>query len=656
MKPSHNDADVRFDERFLEQYTGRALLHDPASAIVELVANAWDAGAPTVKIDWPRRSGEFVRVIDSGQGMTADQFMHRWLTLAYDRTKEQPSLVNVVGMIEERRVFGQNGMGRFAAFCFGPEYVVSTVSGGRRSIFRVRRGIEKPIIVEQIGDETANGSGTAIEVKHDGSIPLKEDTIRSEIGKRFLTDPSFNVSVNGVKVDFEDIGETGIERFLVPVDGLASIDVLLIDAEQTDRSTKQHGVAWHVNQRLVGDCTWHGNGLDDLVDGRRIEARRYTFIVFAEPLAGTFAVKPDWRGFNEDDETYKKVRAAIVPALREKLLGLTKERRAETTQEVRRANAKALQDLTLLSREKWNEFVDQVQETCPSLSQPELELLGGILANLELSHSKYGLLRKLNGLAPDQFDDLNKIFEDWTIDTAKAVLDELQARLTLVDQMQRKTENSKTLEVQELQPLFHQGLWIFGPEFETIEFTSNRGMTKVIQDLFHSQLKGSRLRPDFVILPDGSLGLYSYPKYDEYGGEIGVDRLVIVELKKPEIAVSEGQKTQCWKYVKELYEKGLLSDGARVDCYVLGSKVDQNERDVRTEKDGRVRIHPMDFGVVLTRAKSRLLKLFDRVKAAPFLKEQEMAAYLNPNIEPQGELPLARGSIKVTAKKEPADK
>jgi hypothetical protein len=215
---------------------------------------------------------------------------------------------------------------------------------------------------------------------------------------------------------------------------------------------------------------------------------------------------------------------------------------------------------------------------------------------------------------------------------AKIVLDELEMRLKLVNELQERTAKAETLEVQELQPLFYRGLWIFGPEFETIEFTSNETMTSVIQKLYGVELSGSRNRPDFAILPDSSVGLYSYDKYDDHGSEISVDRLVIVELKKPGVTIGEEQKGQCWKYVKELYSKGLLTDSSRVECYVLGSQIDQNECSVRTEKDERVRIQPLHFGMVLNRAKSRLLKLYDKVKRAPFFKNQDIQSYLNDPI------------------------
>lgn len=644
MKPDDvkQEQQLLFDPRFLEQYTGRMLLHDPVSAIVELVANGWDAGATHVAIDWPTQRGEHLRVTDNGQGMTEEQFLRRWLTLSYDRIKEQGSTVAVMGRPDQtqRAVFGRNGIGRFAAFCFGNEYTVATSAEGQEVTYAVRRGVAKPIDLSKRSKRESTKSGTVIEVVQDGQQPLSAESIRSELGKRFLTDPAFEVSVNTVRVDFEDIDRKGVEEFDVEIPDVAPVRVLMIDTQRTDRTTKQHGVAWHVNGRLVGKCGWSGNGFDDMVDGRRIEAKRFTFIIFADCLATTDAVRPDWSGFNEDNELYLKVREKVLPTLRERILNLAKDRRDETTKEVRRANAAVLRQMTPLSREKWNEFVEQAQEACPSLSQPELQSLSGVLANLEISGSRYALLHKLHELNPDQLDDLHTILQDWTVDMAKIVLDELQVRLKLVDELLAKTSATDTQEVQELQPLFHRGLWIFGPEFETIEFTSNQGMSTVIQKLFEKDIQGSLKRPDFVVLPDGTAGLYSYPKYDDSNAEIGVDRLVIVELKRPGIVVGGEQKNQCWGYVKELFNKGLLVDYSRVTCYVLGSQIEAAESGERKEMNDRVRLLPLTFNTVLERAKSRLLKLYDRVKTAPFLQGQDIERFLGETVEPSDELPL----------------
>jgi len=80
------------------------------------------------------------------------------------------------------------------------------------------------------------------------------------------------------------------------------------------------------------------------------------------------------------------------------------------------------------------------------------------------------------------------------------------------------------------------------------------------------------------------------------------------------------KKNQCWKYVSELYKKGLIQEKTKVSCFVLGNEVDPFQGRERKELDGKVIIQPLDYNIVIERAKSRLLKLYDRVKNAPFLE------------------------------------
>ncbi|WP_176133202.1 hypothetical protein [Hymenobacter sp. CRA2] len=265
------------------------------------------------------------------------------------------------------------------------------------------------------------------------------------------------------------------------------------------------------------------------------------------------------------------------------------------------------------------------------------------MAKLENSSSQFNLISQLSSMNEDQLDNLSGLLDKWNIDAAKIVLDELEFRLKLLEQLRIKVVKESTEEVGELQPLFHRGLWIFGPEYETIEYTSNETMTSVIQKLFGGSMDGTNIRPDFAILPDGTVGLYAYPKYDSNGGEAGFDRLTIVELKRPGVPIGKEEKNQAWKYVKELLEKGLITD-TNVTCFVLGATLDKYESGVTTEHNGLVTIIPMTYNTVVMRAKSRLLKLHERVKGAPFLAEVRMDEFLLEKA--QTELALKQATIK----------
>ena len=641
---SAEQPDLFFDDRFWEQYVGTKLVHDPVIAIVELVANCWDAGAKDVKITWPEEGNSPLEVIDDGEGMSKAEFYRRWGGMSYDRVKNQGTSVEVQigGVTRTRKVFGRNGIGRFAGFCFASEYQVATAKEGSQNVFLVKKGRTRPLDFDHLKTEEAETTGTTITIKRVNGSTIRPETVRTELGRRFLTDPAFQVAVNGVKIAFDDIEDKGVEKILVPVPSLdTEIEVKVIDAQRTDPTGRQHGVAWHVLGRLVGDCGWKDPEQRSLIDGRRVEARRFTFIVEADLLQEAGAVKPDWSGFEEENETFVTVNAAVQEAITKRLLEVTKEKRDETTSNVRRSHAHQVKQMSPIRREKWNLFVEKVAEECPSLTESELKSVSGVLANMEVANSQYGLLHKLHELSPDQIDDLHQILDDWTVGMAKIVLDEIQGRMQLIEELRIKTSLDSTLEVQELQPLFRQGLWIFGPEFETIHFTSNEGMTSVIQDLFgRKDLKGSRNRPDFAILPDGSVGLYSYPEYDVEGGEVGPSKLVVVELKAPDVPIGDAEKGQCWKYVRELLQKGLLTERTRVQGFVLGRTINQVDREERTELSGRVRILPMDFATVLQRADSRLLKLREKIKSAPFLQNANLEEFEAMEPSMTGELAL----------------
>ncbi|HAH38036.1 MULTISPECIES: ATP-binding protein [Algoriphagus] len=620
-----------FDERFLESFTGTGIVSEPKIAIIELIANSWDAGASKVEIKWPNESDNSFFIRDNGHGMSESEFDKRFRKLAYNRQRDQGIYAEIPrenSFISKRLAFGKNGKGRFAGFCFGPSFFVKTWKKNNEVTVKVFKGNEGEIFFQKIDSkEGVTGHGTMVYADN-AKIPIiSANLIKREIGMRFLTDPNFEVAIDGEKITFLDIPEKNIKEFILTVEGFGEVKLIAIDTLSTDKTTHQHGIAWHVNGRLVGECSWKGTGMDHLIDGRRIEAKRFIFIVLADILNSEKNIHPDWSGFKSNSDEFQSVNEVVLNKVKDFVLDISKEKRKETFYDIKSQNNQTLKRIGLIGQTKWNSFITQVQEECPSINETELAKLGTILANLEESQSQFSLIHALYELDPNQLDNLNEILEEWNVDLAKIVLDELQFRLKLLEQLKIKVLSKDTDEVQELQPLFKKGLWIFGPEYETIEYTSNQGMTSVIQNLYGGIEKGSRKRPDFAILSDSTVGLYSYPKYDDEGGEIGVDRLTIVELKKPGVPLSSEQKSQAWGYVKELTKKGYVTPENKITCFVLGSEIDPLE--AQETHQGGTKIIPLLYDTVVKRANSRLLNLYDKVKNSPFLENVRLEEELN---------------------------
>ncbi|WP_432720755.1 ATP-binding protein [Jeongeupia wiesaeckerbachi] len=633
-----------YDERFLESWAG-SIITEPATAIVELVANCWDAYASEVQITWPdvQLERQF-KISDNGHGMTREEFQYIWRTIAYNRISAQGNVATPPLGTEgqPRAVFGKNGKGRFASFCFADEYLITSRKNGQEFVCRVKRTPTNPLVLEEVSFTAEGIKEHGTEIVGNGTIPrigFSEDQAREMIGSRFLANPAFKVSVNGSQITFNDIPDLlSMDDIEVPRYG--TVKIFHIDTKKADKTTKQHGIAWWVQNRAVGECKWSRSDYERVLDGRTSEAKRFTFIVQADFLNQDYAVLEDWSGFREESTAWQKTREMVQDKIREIIFDSSQADRDAKRSAVIERIGNTVNSLAPLSKDRVESFVNEVVDTCPNFGEQEIVQLSSILAKLEKTKSRYGLLEILHNQDPHDLDALHEMLSQWTIGMAKIVLDEIQTRLKLINELREKIKVAGIDEVHELQPLFEKGLWMFGAQFESIEFTSNKGMTTVIRELFgDTKGRGTRNRPDFVAMPDSSVGFYARSSYDEDYNENGSEHVVIVDLKTTRLPLGSKEKEQVWKYVKELKSKGYIRAHTRVDGFVLGDVIETGEEEPRTE-GGSVKIIPILYDTILIRAEKRLLNLYSKVQDAPFLvsQQEELRKFTDPLSVKQGEL------------------
>src|SRR5262245_45086197 len=119
----------------------------------------------------------------------------------------------------------------------------------------------------------------------------------------------------------------------VVVDGHGTAKLIFLDTLKADKTTRQHGIAWRVNNRLVGSTGWTGMAEEKLIDGRRSEAKRFQVIVIADFL--TEAVLPDWTGFDPAKPEVIKTRELVLAAIAQFIGNFTSTRRNETKAEIK---------------------------------------------------------------------------------------------------------------------------------------------------------------------------------------------------------------------------------------------------------------------------------------------------------------------------------
>jgi len=613
-----------FGKDFLDNHVGN-LITKPGFAIVEIIANAWDAGADTITISWPGDLYKDFICEDNGTGMTPEEFEFRWMNFGYNRLAYQGEEVIFPSGNKNslaRKAFGRNGKGRHSIFCFGDKYNIETWCNGKVVSYDVIRsnteGSELPYQIQKISEGQKPGHGTKITtnlVKN--YIPISE--IRTIIGTRFIADPSVNTFVNGVLVKLTDISEMTESRTIETA--LGNVDIHFVGSDTTGKTSRQNGIAWWVNNKLVGDISWHRYSDNrNFLDARTIGGRRFTFIVIGDVLVEHVCY--DWSGFNMSTsikarETIDQIENSIDSWLDE----LTRVSKIESKRQILRNNRADIEDLPKTGQEFVSHFIDEAQNQIPTLAFNNLDNAVKILITLEQARSGKELLAQLARLTPEDFNMLNSILEKWSVRDAKAVLDELQWRLELIIELERLVDNPESDELHEIQPLFETGLWIFGPEYEARDFIANRTIQTIIREFFKqpgwNEIPNEmrRRRPDIVTTSDSTITSYGMDKYDPENGEpIGLEKILIIELKRGGYSLSKNEMRQAEDYAQVIRSHaGISPSKFCITCYVIGSTIN-NAEEMKVGENEIIRIIPTTYLSIIRKAKVRTFNLLDKIQ------------------------------------------
>jgi hypothetical protein len=192
------------------EHLGINLYSNVPSVLSETVANAWDADAGKVTIEWDR-GNDLIVIEDDGTGMTPNEVNERFLKVGYRRRDEQPGRT-----AKNRRPMGRKGIGKLSLFSIAGAVDVETVKGGEKSAFRMRLDDIRQEVAEQGGTGTYKPVGLPtdrIDFEHGTRISLTElrhrqtaatsKALRKRVARRFSilgNEFGFTVIIDGQKV------------------------------------------------------------------------------------------------------------------------------------------------------------------------------------------------------------------------------------------------------------------------------------------------------------------------------------------------------------------------------------------------------------------------------------------------------------------------
>ena len=418
-----------FEEDYLLRTLGR-IAHEPDVALTELVANAWDAGASSIDITIPSEKQNTLVVADDGHGMSAAQFKTRWMTLAYDRVKHQGATVEFPPERHNlrRRAYGRNGVGRHGLLCFADRYEVETWRQDKGARFVVSTHSQlTPFRIESENAFLRKGHGTRLSVVVERHIP-DADRVREILSARFLHDPQFVVRVNGQSISLPE--HSGLlERKTLQVTSTLSVEAFVVDSTKTATSTLYQGIAFWVNNRLVGTPGWIV-GNTAILDGRGRFAKRYAIVVRAD-ADWIPAVEEDWARFKLT-EAVKALNESVCRYALEMFEKLSANFVEESSEEALVRNREQFKELSTRGKIEVASFTQDLVKQHPTINPETLAVAVQAVISLEKSRSGTALLEKLTRLDESDLDGLDRLLGQWTVRDALSVLDEIDHRLAVI--------------------------------------------------------------------------------------------------------------------------------------------------------------------------------------------------------------------------------
>ena len=441
----NKSAEIKFENDYIYR-SNRSITSVPDIAITEFVANAWDAGAHNVNITIPNEENKEIVIEDDGIGMSDEEFHERWMTLNYNRQKRQGAEVIFPDDVEKsvRIAYGRNGVGRHGLLCFANTYTVETWKNGCCNVYdiAITHG-GSPFKIIKHKKENKQGHGTKIYTFVNRHLPDAK-AMTDILSARFLYDPCFCVKINGKQIDLSQHKGVIYQKDFNG-DTHAKFSMIVIDSEKTAAKSQQHGVAFWVSGRLVGQPSW-SYGKIAFLDGRLKAAKRYTIIIKTDDLIDD--VLPDWSGFIESPNMI-----SVYKCVKQEVDTFIKLVMAEHLNEIRIDAIKNASDelgsLTISGKRNVSAFIEKVTEDNPVINPDYLHTAIEALVSIEKAKRGEELLSQLGQMSQDQIDKLSEILSNWNVDDIATIISEIDKRILVIEAMQEyimtKTQKSYIL-------------------------------------------------------------------------------------------------------------------------------------------------------------------------------------------------------------------
>jgi hypothetical protein len=545
-------------------------------AVKELVDNAWDADAATVKITLPdAMTTDPIVVEDTGYGMTPQEVQQDYLRVARDRRAKRGTHTP-----RGRPVKGRRGIGKFAGLMVAGEMVVVTRAAGQRTTLVIRRDdlvrddtrdLERIDLPREIAacDKGDHGTTVALSQLHQNLTFPSSEKLRQLLVMEYGRVQGFVVFVNGERLGVRDApGETFEMREDLGLKDPVDLTFKIMNQRQPERRS---GIAIRVDGKIVGKPGFFGLEEDETIPKDIL--RRIFGEISADGLEGTAdsgAVIENSKQCAAIEEWARgQIRDAIEKTFKREL-NLQKAR-------LTRAVELRLAAMPEHRREFAQRTVERFIRRHYDLPDELLQKIVSVLLDALEQDVYAAVIEKIHDAGKAGVAALSEALEEFGLIELSVVGQQCRRRLEFLDSLDELIAAPNSSESQVHRALA-ANLWVFGSEYALI--SSNRTLATIVKNYLDRVFAGERAdtRPDLLLTAE-------------------LDRrYVLIEFKHPRHTIKRGDVSQ-----GERYRDDLAGQIEPIEIVLVG-----RDHDTRIDLNPSPKLRLLSYSGLISRARAEL--------------------------------------------------
>jgi hypothetical protein len=519
-------------------------------ALKELVDNAWDADARSVRIVLPDPlAPQTIVVEDDGTGMTSQELRNEYLNIASDKRsrigKETPGL--------NRKVKGRKGIGKFAGLMIAERMQIESVARGKKCtlIIDKKELIENESDLEKVPlslDEAAAekglvGTKITLSLLDDSLNFPTPDRLREVLIYEYGREDSFKVYVNGAPLSVQDVPGTASQlNTTLPTAGKVDLQFTIADGKKLPRSP---GIILKVGGKAVGKPKLFGLDEDEEIPAKL--ARK----VYGEvEITGMEDyVTADWGGIIENSKAYQEAEALIKAEVKKQLQATHAKEMGLQKARLQRQIQARLQKLPENRRRFAEEAVHRILRRFYGETIERIETIVEVALDAMEHDAYWEVLDRINQAREADVGSFAEALEQFGLVELSTIGTQAAYRRSFLDFLDQLVQNAATLE-KDAHKAIENNLWMLGRKYSMM--SSNVTLKSVIGTYCDSTFKGNRAskRPDLLLSQD-------------YG-----DSYLLIEFKRPSHPVTRDDVAQAEKYRDDLSSR--LAPTSKMDIMLIG--------------------------------------------------------------------------------------